>query len=371
MPASSISGSGQQTNKRGGRTVEFAGGGRLDIRITPADLGKRVSVRRVAEIVQGRPVFSDTVGVLTSWSGGVLMITRRTGEVVRITESSLVAGKAVPGAPAVRRGPAAPAAGVRELQTVAARGWPAPESERLGGWTLRAAVVPAAPGDPAGPRGFTRRANSVLPLGDPGLPLDAALERVTGWYGARGLVPYVQVATGSPDGDERLAAALDDRGWTREGATLLLTAPLDPVADAPGAERVVTAREPDDAWLRRYRRTGTAVGTALAVLRGGPSVWFATVPGEPGEPPAAIGRCVVDGVWAGFAAVEVDPALRRQGLATAVMAALARRAVAEGARGAYLQVEEDNGSARALYERMGFGPHHHYHYRRAPRSTTD
>lgn len=331
--------------------MEFSGGGLLDIHVTPADVGKRVSVRRVAEIIGGRPVFTDAVGVLTSWSHGVLMITRRGGEVVRIPEESLVAGKVVPDAPARRRRPGVPAATARELQETAARGWPAVETERLGGWVLRCS------------KGFTRRANSVLPLGDPGIPLDAALERVTAWYGERGLVPYVQVV------EAPLAAALEERGWPSEAYTSLLTAPLAPVADGPGAERVTLSREADEAWLARYRRTGEAGQEAVKVLTGGPSVWFATVPGSgPEEPPAAIGRCVVDGPWAGFAAVEVDPAHRREGLATAVMAALARQAVDEGAGGAYLQVEEDNGGALALYDRMGFTVHHRYHYRRGAQS---
>jgi N-acetylglutamate synthase len=97
-------------------------------------------------------------------------------------------------------------------------------------------------------------------------------------------------------------------------------------------------------------------------------VWFASVPG-PSEIPAAIGRCVVDGRWAGFMAVEVDPACRRQGLATAVMAALARKALDEGASAAWLQVETDNEAARALYGGMGFGRHHSYHHFRAPQGT--
>ncbi len=92
-------------------------------------------------------------------------------------------------------------------------------------------------------------------------------------------------------------------------------------------------------------------------MAGGPSVWFATAPG-------AIGRCVVDGPWALFGAVEVEPAARRRGLATAVMGALARQAYAEGATAAYLQVEADNEAARALYDRLGFTDHHGYHYRR-------
>lgn len=104
---------------------------------------------------------------------------------------------------------------------------------------------------------------------------------------------------------------------------------------------------------------------ALKVLGSGPSVWFATVPGDaPGAPPAAIGRCVVDGRWAGFAAVEVDPAQRRRGLATTVMAALARQALDEGASAAWLQVETDNAGARAMYTGMGFAAHHAYHHYR-------
>ncbi|GFH77248.1 hypothetical protein Sgou_19180 [Streptomyces gougerotii] len=48
------------------------------------------------------------------------------------------------------------------------------------------------------------------------------------------------------------------------------------------------------------------------------------------------------------------------------MAALASRALDEGASAAWLQVERENTAARALYERAGFGVHHHYHHHRAP-----
>ena len=71
---------------------------------------------------------------------------------------------------------------------------------------------------------------------------------------------------------------------------------------------------------------------------------------------------MVDGPWALFGAVEVEPAQRRRGLATAVMGALARQAYDEGATAAYLQVEADNEGARTLYDRLGFTDHHHYRY---------
>ncbi|MGW7490993.1 GNAT family N-acetyltransferase [Streptomyces sp. NPDC054786] len=361
--------------------MEFLAGGHAEVRITRADVGKRVSVRRLTGGGAGEPTFTDAVGVLTSWDEGVLSITRRNGECVRIEESSLVAAKVVPARrpaatphgvsppsstePVRRRGPAATA---RELQQVAARGWPALETERLGEWTMRASG------------GFTRRANSVLPLGDPGVPLDTALERIGQWYDARGLPAVIVVATGRADTDEELAAALAGRGWADERHTRVRIAALAPLADAgadtpPGSAggaptRVALSREPDADWLALYNRTGEAdrndeaAQNARKVLTGGPSVWFATVH-DPDGGTAAIGRLVVDGRWAGFAAVEVAPAARRQGLATLVMAALAERALAEGASAAYLQVEADNTGALAFYDRLGFTDHHGYHYRRA------
>jgi N-acetylglutamate synthase len=352
--------------------VEFTTGGRLEVRITASDVGKRVSVRSLSGSGGRHGTFTDTVGVLTSWDDGVLRITRRGGRSVPIAETAMVAGKVVPDAPARRRG--IPSADVRELVRVAARGWPAIETERLGGWTLRASAVEQP--DSAGVmregctrrrEGFTARANSVLPMGDPGLPQDEAITQVERWYEARGLVPRVQITTGGERTDELLAAVLEQRGWSGEKYALLRTAALAPLADREPDSGVRLSRTPDASWLALYRRAGELPDVARQVLTGGPSVWFATVPGaDPDGPPDAIGRCVIDGRWAGFAAVEVAPARRRQGLATAVMAELARTALAEGASAAYLQVESGNAAARALYDGLGFADHHAYHYRRAP-----
>ncbi|MFF8247297.1 GNAT family N-acetyltransferase [Streptomyces griseus] len=338
--------------------MEFTIGGRLEVSITPADVGKRVSVRRRTESGGTGAQFTDVVGVLTSWNNDVLSITRKSGESVHIVESSLVAGKVVPAAPARRRGPAA---SFGELAVVTARAWQPVESEALGDWRLRAAG------------GFTRRANSALPLGDPGLPVGEALDRVREWYEERGLPAYVQTATGAEGAQELLCAELERNGWRREVSAEVRIAALAPVGDLRAEVAAVRlTREPDAAWLARYQRFSTPGPHVLRVLGSGPSVWFATVPGEagapdagPAAPPAAIGRCVVDGRWAGFMAVEVAPEHRRRGLATAVMAALARRALDEGASAAWLQVEEDNAGARALYDGMGFAAHHRYHHYRS------
>ncbi|MER6214735.1 GNAT family N-acetyltransferase [Streptomyces sp. NPDC001272] len=325
--------------------MEITAGGLLEVRITQADVGKRVSVRRVLEDVGTSPAFADTVGVLTSWTGGVLTITRKDGVSVHIAESSLVAGKVVPAAPARRRGPAA---SFEELARVTARAWQPLESEVLGEWTLRAAG------------GFTRRANSALALGGPGIPLDEALARVTAWYARRALPAYVQAATGAAGTQEVLCAELEARGWVREVSAEVRTGGLAPVADRDAdLSGIRLTREPGQEWLGRYGKVRDP-DLARRVLVEGPSVWFASLDGG-----RAIGRCVVDGRWAGFGAVTVSPEHRRAGLATAVMTALARRALEEGASAAWLQVESDNDAAHALYDGLGFATHHAYHHFRA------
>lgn len=328
--------------------MEFTAGARLEIRITPADVGKRVSVRTATGAGPEAATFTDTLGILTSWTDGVLSVTRRTGVTARLAESALVAGKVVPPTPARRRG--LPAASVEELTRVAVASWPAPETERVGGWLLRAGG------------GWSRRANSAVRLG-PGEP---ELDRVVAWYAARGLPARFQLTTGGGTTDERLVAELDGLGWAADGFTAVRVGALAPLADREPDARVTVGRELTDAWLAATPSAPRDPAVARRVLGGGPATLFAEVAGGPGEPPAAVGRCVVDGRWAGLSSVEVAPAHRRRGLATALMGELARTALGEGASAAWLQVTHDNPAAGALYDRLGFAEHHHYHYRTAP-----
>lgn len=75
---------------------------RYVVRITPDDVGRRVSVRawlaEAAELEEG-PRHTDVVGELEAWEDGWLSIRRRDGEVVRVDEALLVAGRVIPPAP--------------------------------------------------------------------------------------------------------------------------------------------------------------------------------------------------------------------------------------------------------------------------------
>ncbi|TDC11364.1 GNAT family N-acetyltransferase [Streptomyces sp. 8K308] len=327
--------------------MEFTTSGHLVVRITRADVGKRVSVRTLTGAREQSARFTDTVGVLTSWTGGVLSVARRDGRVVRLAEADLVAGKVVPPTPARRRG--VPAASARELTLVAARGWSGPDVEEVGGWLARACG------------GWTRRANSAVPLGGSRPDLD----RLGAWYAARGLPLALQVTTGADGSGELLASEFEELGWAAGGHSTMRVAALAPLADAAPDDRVTVDRELTDDWLAGSPRAAEAPEAARSVLAGGQRPLFGVARAADGRV-AGVGRCVVDGRWAGFAAIRVDPAHRRAGLATALMRELARAALAEGASAAYLQVEVDNAPARRLYDALGFADHHHYHYRTAP-----
>jgi N-acetylglutamate synthase len=77
------------------------------VRLTPADVGRRVVVRRHLGLEAGRPVFGDVLGILESWAGGTLAIRRRDGTLVEVAEDTVVAGKPVP-AETLRRNRPAP-----------------------------------------------------------------------------------------------------------------------------------------------------------------------------------------------------------------------------------------------------------------------
>ena len=248
------------------------------------------------------------------------------------------------------------------LERVAARHWRGTEEEWLGGWLLRAA------------EGFTGRANSALPLGDPGLPLAGALDAVTGWYGARGLRPMIAVPL--PLGTDCAGCELDnqlsERTWlTRPGPAFVMVADLAGVAPArelaPGAEFCLDA-EPDDAWLAMYHYRGQERRPPVMrkVLMSAPFQLFASIRAGDGREVLAIGRLSVADGWAGITAVEVDARRRRAGLGAALTLAICAEAAACGVQQVFLQVEIDNTAAQRLYERCGFRYSHRYHYRIAP-----
>lgn len=297
---------------------------------------------------------TDAVGELLSVDERFLVVQTRRGPVT-VRRQDVVTAKEVPPAPA-RRGRPHLAVGMGDLQELMAHGLPGLHQQWLGRWLMRSAD------------GYTGRANSVLPLGDPGAPLDVAMRRVVGWYADRGRPPLLQLfgPTGFDPVQDALGAWVLPRGWQVFQRTLVMTASSTQLAGngASAAAPAVQIRPaPDEQWWagsqpreQEHRETLTAMLAAI------PEQAFLTA--TAGDGAAAVGRVVFTAGWAGVFAVHVLPEHRRQGLARAVTQAAARAAVARGARSIYLQVSADNEPAIALYRSLGFVVHHEYVYAR-------
>lgn len=76
---------------------------RLAVRITPADVGARVTVR--VRHHGPEAAVADVVGVLRSWQDGALTIERRDGTSRTVAQDDLVAARVVPVTAGRRRTP--------------------------------------------------------------------------------------------------------------------------------------------------------------------------------------------------------------------------------------------------------------------------
>jgi N-acetylglutamate synthase len=306
----------------------------------PQDVGHRVVVRRIIGVRGNRPLYTDALGELIEYDSTGLTVATRHGP-VRIPHDTIETAKRVPPR----------TVDTATLERIASAAWPAPDTEQLGQWTLRAAG------------GWTGRANSAMPTGDPGLPLPDAIEAVEAWYRARGLAPRINVPLPLR---ADLDAALDARGWARSIPSLVQTAPIAAIlAAAPPRPDLPPVRldpAPDEAWLAVVaRRTGDLPDAAHHVLTAARLVKCASV-----EQDLAVARGAVVRDFLHLALVEVAEPARGRGLARHVTRALAEWGRSEGAGTAFLQVESTNLAAVTLYRGLGFHTHHPYVTRTAP-----
>jgi len=292
---------------------------------------------------------TDAVGRIEAMDEHTVSLSTRRGPVV-VQRHAVVAAKEVPPAPS-RRGAPHLAVSMTDLQRLMVDGWPPIEREHLGSWLLRAGG------------GYTGRANSVLPLGDPGLPLEVAVSTAERWYDARGLRRLFALygPEGFAIGEDPLGSELAARGYDQFNRSLIMTGSVDHVAGVGEPVGVTLDGAPSEGWWRTYaaRRPGDR-GAMEAILTGSPEQLFASV--RDGQDTVAAGRVAFAHAWAGVSAVNVLESHRRRGLATALMAACAAASRARGIRSMYVQVEATNKAAISLYERLGLARHHEYVY---------
>lgn len=228
-----------------------------------------------------------------------------------------------------------------ELEKLSDLTWPALEIIEYGEWRLRISD------------GFSMRANSVLPNGEPPIDLASAVDEVTSIYRENNLKPTFSIPL--PIFDE-LDRYLEQRGWNIKIDANFLIRDIGAIEvsghpqfsieilDYPSKEWLeVNSDQPLEKIMRRYPARYGAI--------------------KSGEEVIAVGRIATLGSWSIVTRLFVNPSFRGKGLAKALMNNLLSAAVTDGATKVALQVDNENGAALALYQSMGFTTHHKFVYR--------
>lgn len=302
---------------------------------------------------------TDALGQVEAIDASTISVRTRRG-LQRIDRSTVVAAKEVPPAPA-RRGAPHLAISMHDLEAIMVQGWPPLERAQLGDWLLRAGT------------GFSSRANSVLPLGDPGVSLSEAVDYCQSWYDQRGLRPHLFALFG-PVGftveDDPLGRELLARGYEPRDSTAVLTAATRALGvELPHRSGALVRLEPApsprwwDAWAAgqgRGEHTDAMRSAARLVMSGSPDQLFASLEIDGGV--VGIARVAFARGWAGVFALQVTPQHRRSGVAVQLMGALADASRSRAISSMYLQVLTSSAPARGLYQHLGFTTHHQYRY---------
>ena len=268
---------------------------------------------------------------------------------------------------------------IRTIEELSLNAWPAVQTLLVGGWVVRFAG------------GYTRRANSAIPLypvqGDP----DPQISACEALYRARGLPVIFKMTSACtpPDLDERLAA----RGYAFDAHTSVQVLDLEHTDFALPANMTLSARGDAD-WQAAFNRMHHLEGeTALKHTRileqilpqtgyaslaadgqsagtptpsGAPRVSGARYHPDGGTGSAACGLGVLQDGCLGLFDIITDEGQRRRGYGRQLMQGLLAWGKQQGARSAYLQVMLNNPPALALYAGLGFREVYRYWYRVKP-----
>jgi N-acetylglutamate synthase len=239
---------------------------------------------------------------------------------------------------------------VRALEQVACNGWPPVATEEVGGWQLQLA------------EGTTNRNSCTLTLDWQGANLAGAVAAVEARYRAAGALSRFKILPGTRPAElDSLLAARGYREVTPSHVLVARNSEVHELLSPVGGPAVVIAGSVDDEWMEACWERPVAdleINARVLARLGGP-VAFALARG-PGSEPLGTALGVISGNWCYVSAVQVASAHRRKGVARALMAAVARWALRQGAQGSVLQVERSNVGAKTLY--AGAGYHHVYDY---------
>jgi ribosomal protein S18 acetylase RimI-like enzyme len=212
--------------------------------------------------------------------------------------------------------------------------------------------------------GTVSRAYSAVPL-QHGAMNAAVIAQIERRYRERGRRAVFRLATdGCFDG---LRRELDKRGYVRDQPVLVQMAAVSAMLAVSSLPPATVASAPDAAWAALFLGQGfdpvDGASRVKSLSRARDSV-FASVR-ENGQTVAA-GAMAVGHGWSSVHGMRTAQDCRGRGLAGRVLRGMAEVAISRSVARSFLQVDESNAAALALYARAGFKTAWAYEYWRSP-----
>ena len=235
------------------------------------------------------------------------------------------------------------------LEEASLNGLPALKTQFYDGWILRMS------------NGYTRRANSVVPLFHSTHSLDEKIDYCESTYAQASLPCIFKLTPASYP--QNLDKRLEELGYTSDAETLVQMAPLNFCPEKPATVRLFEA--PDGPFIQTWealspRNEQIEILKTLLKHIATPSIYAVAYQGE-----TAVGyaRAALTGNFLGLFDLLVAPDYRNRGLGKDLVNARLWWAYKQGAKMVYLQVMENNLPARNLQGKFEFRESYRYWYR--------
>jgi ribosomal protein S18 acetylase RimI-like enzyme len=234
----------------------------------------------------------------------------------------------------------------RFWEAVNASVWPAFDQVLYDGWLLRFT------------HGYSRNSSSVWPLYAGELPMEAKIAFCEAQYEARGLTPGFRLS--EIPGHGAIEEALLERGYARDNPNLVMvrSSTESEVVDIQLLERdewletafcIHPVDDPDLVDWERKLLAKISLPSCYAIV---------THEGKA----AGYGRTVLLGEIVNIESLWTMPGLRGRGLGSQLVRGLLQRGREDGAKSAYLTVNQPNTEAQRFYARLGFETRYTYRY---------
>ena len=238
----------------------------------------------------------------------------------------------------------------RKLEELTLNAWPGLQQVVRDGWVGRFA------------RGFTGRANSVVPLDEGSLPVIEKIRFFESLYASHGLPTTFKLTAFSRPAE--LEALLAARGYRESRrASVQVCRELPP---GLGDAKVESRPHPWPGWtdsVVAFRNLSADDAATLGAILAAIALPTRFVVALDDRGVAACGLGVLEGEWVGLYDIVTRDDARRRGHAHHVVNSLMAWARDNGASAAYLQVMVDNAPALALYAGLDFREAYQYAYR--------